>query len=134
MSEHDNEPGDALESEFDDLDTRILGAANDAEFAPGATGPSQAEQYAELFGQVLTPAFALLAPNWNIQPAEVAALSEAYGALAAKYLPEVGEVGPEISAALVTVAILAPRVRLPRKAKAANDDSGDDDNPATAAA
>ena len=58
----------------------------------------------------------LLAPAWDIQAEEVDALSSAYGDLLDKYFPDgAGAFGVELSALLVTGAIIAPRLGKPRK-------------------
>ena len=70
----------------------------------------------EVLRMVIGPAAAILAPNWNLSDAEVEQLSDAYAAVMDKYMPGgLGEFGPELGAALVTVAILAPRLNRPRK-------------------
>ena len=74
-----------------------------------------AGEYAVLLESVLGPGFALLAPNWGVQPEEIKTLSGVYGQLLAKYWPEPADFGPEIAAAVVTVAMFGPRLRVPRK-------------------
>ncbi len=72
---------------------------------------------AELVAQVLGPGFALLAPAWRVSQDEIEALSEAYGAVIDKYFPAgLGAFGVEISAALATLAVIGPRLAMPRKA------------------
>ncbi|MCW8917476.1 MAG: hypothetical protein OQL08_01465 [Gammaproteobacteria bacterium] len=74
-------------------------------------GPSTAE----VLGQVIGPACAILAPGWQIQPEEVEQLSISYAAVVDKYWPGGVNLGPEISAALITVAIFGPRLGMPRR-------------------
>ena len=85
---------------------------------------SDLQEWQNLIGEVAGPAFGLLAPNWNIQPAEIEALSSAYAALAVKYLPNVSSMGPEIGAAMVTLAIFAPRRGVPRKLEKPEGEGG----------
>lgn len=64
----------------------------------------------------LHPLFAIVAPNWQVQPAEIEALSGAYTAVLLKYWPEgLAAVGPEFAAVLITATVIAPRMRIPRK-------------------
>ena len=72
-------------------------------------------EWKSIFVQLLTPSFAVLAPNWGVQGQEVEALADAYAPLMAKYFPDASQVGPEIGAFLVTAAIIAPRLSIPRK-------------------
>lgn len=73
----------------------------------------------ELIAPILNIGFATLAPNWKISGEEVEQLSQAYGALLDKYLPDNGldKYGPEISAIMVTAMIVMPRAAIPRKHK-----------------
>jgi hypothetical protein len=71
---------------------------------------------AELIFPVVGLACAVLAPSWNITTDEQQALADNYGAVIDKYFPEgAGSFGVELSALLVTGAILAPRLGTPRK-------------------
>lgn len=74
---------------------------------------------AEVLQAVIHPAFVLLAPNWNVQPEESAALAEAYAPVIDKYFPDAGSgMGPELMAVTVSLAVLGPRLAIPRKAQA----------------
>lgn len=120
----------------DELDRLLGGMEAEAGQVTGA-GPAANDDElptADVLKLVIGPGFALLAPNWNISPSEVEQLATVYGALVDKYFPGgVGKLGPEISAALITVAILAPRLGKPRKiepgkpqaSEAANDAGSD---------
>lgn len=88
-------------------------------------------QYAEMQGlliAVLTPSFAIIAPNWQLRPDEVRQLAAAYTPVMLKYFPDgLGEVGPELAAVMVTLTILGSRIGTPRrivivKEEAANGD------------
>lgn len=73
-------------------------------------------EWKEILGALLTPTFALVVPAWNLQEEEIDALTDAYSHVLNKYSPgSVSAFGAEISAALVTLAIFAPRIKLPRK-------------------
>ena len=80
-------------------------------------------EWKTIFTQLLGPGFAILAPAWNVQKSEIEALSEAYAPVMAKYFPDVSQVGPEISAALVTAAVIVPRLSMPRKVENKNEAS-----------
>lgn len=93
-------------------------------FAPptGAAAPGDVAAQAdaipsgELCKMVLGPLFAIFAPNWNVTASEVDQLGNVYGAVLDKYFPGgLGEFGPEITACLITCAIVAPRAHKPRK-------------------
>lgn len=88
-------------------------------FAPGPgaayVDPNQAE-IEGLMIAVLTPAFAIVAPNWQVQPAEIQQLAQAYTPVMLKYFPDgIGEVGPELAAVLVTLTVLGGRLGTPRR-------------------
>lgn len=74
---------------------------------------------AEILAPILGIGFNTLAPNWKITPEEINQLSQAYGALLDKYLPDTGldKFGAEISAVMVTAMIIMPRMAIPRKDK-----------------
>jgi hypothetical protein len=70
----------------------------------------------EILQPVLSMGFGILAPNWQVQPEEVEQLSEVYAALLDKYFPDgMGDYGVEITAVMVTGAIVLPRLKTPRK-------------------
>lgn len=81
-----------------------------------------ADEWGEIFVMVLGPAFSVLAPNWNIQTAEIKALADSYAPLLAKYFPDVSDVGPEIGAAFCTIAVIGPRLAIPRKVVANSEE------------
>ncbi len=65
---------------------------------------------------VMGPAFAILAPNWNLKDSEVTQLAQAYAVVIEKYFPGGAQgFGPELAAAMLTIGILAPRINKPRK-------------------
>lgn len=68
-----------------------------------------------LLQPLLALAFAKAAPAWKVTAAEVAELSEAWGALVDKWAPGglLNKYGLEITALLVTVQVLAPRFGQP---------------------
>lgn len=64
---------------------------------------------------LMTPAFAVLAPNWEITEEEVVKLAQTYAVVIEKYMPGgFGKYGPELAAAFVTVGIFSARVGKPR--------------------
>lgn len=80
--------------------------------APGA--PEAESETAELIAAVLEPAFAVLAPNWEVTGDECRMLAQAYGPLADKYFPDLN-LGVEVKAVLVTLVVFGPRLNKPRK-------------------
>ena len=112
------EPNDNAE----ELASLALEAEGMAEEAPRPVdAPGQQDEVQDipteaLLMGVMNPAFAILAPNWNIQPKEVELLAESYACVIDKYFPGgVGAIGPELAAATATFAIFLPRMHVPRK-------------------
>lgn len=120
-------PGDELtgteQSHFDEFSTvEQMAAGIEGEPIPqqGEAGyqpePPAEIPTSEILAPVINMACAVLAPSWNIQPAEQQALAENYANVIDKYFPGgVGQFGPELSALLVTAAIITPRLGTPRK-------------------
>lgn len=106
-------------------------AANEAQHTAEQAHEKAVQEYAEVLQPVLHMGFAVLAPAWEVSPTEAEALSAAYAPLLQKYWPDAtSRFGPEITAAVCTAAILAPRFGKPRKldaapVDAANDSDGD---------
>lgn len=64
----------------------------------------------DLCVMVLTPAFAIFAPNWNVRTSEIEQLGDAYGKVIDKYFPDgFGKYDAEITALVVTSMIVMPR-------------------------
>ena len=63
-----------------------------------------------------SPLAAIVAPNWRLQESECKALADAHALVIDKYFPDgLGAMGPEISAVLVTVAVLGVRFKKPMR-------------------
>lgn len=99
-----------------------LAAAADAEepaegeFIPGQEPepePEQQHSTAEVLAPLLQITFGIVAsrrgPHWALSDGEAKEAGEAYGAVMDKYFPEVS-MGPEVTAVMVTLAIVGPRV------------------------
>jgi len=111
-------PAAINQEELQSLEAEVLGDIETDAAAVGE-GPALAvdEEMRGLVGGVLGMGFAVLAPNWQVRPEEVEQLTEAYSALLAKYCPDgLGEYGVEISAIMITFAVVAPRLKTPRLA------------------
>ena len=94
----------------------VAGIASDEAAAVDALPVAVDEEMRGLVGGVLGMGFAVLAPNWEVKPEEVEQLTEAYTALICKYFPDgLGEYGVEISAVMMTFAVVAPRIGKPRE-------------------
>jgi hypothetical protein len=92
-----------------------LEPANDAQFEEPETS--------EILKPVLSMAFGILAPNWNVTETETDQLAESYGLLVDKYFPDgVGNYGLEINAFMITGAVLLPRLKTPRKVEEKQED------------
>lgn len=97
----------ALTMQAEKLDGQEPGGMNPA--APDDPGP----RTADALQMVIGPLFQILAPNWKVQPGEVAALSEAWAPVMDKYFPG-SSLPVELNAAIVTLAVIAPRMKTPR--------------------
>lgn len=112
-----------IENEFASLE--LEAAAADAQESTVTIPPPPGEQeqakasaaeWKEIIHPVIHMGFTVLAPNWGVNVDESEALADAYVPVLEKYFPDAGtQFGPEISAALVTMAIIAPRLNKPRK-------------------
>lgn len=89
--------------------------------APGIQTSQQAEQdsaaeLAPAIAAALNVGFAVLAPAWAVTPEECQALGDGYAAVIEKYWPGAGcQMGPEITAVLLTAMVVGPRLGKPRK-------------------
>lgn len=113
------ELGGDLDAEFSALMAEATDPAAEAQAQQQAEQVAMVndarEEFKTLFTAVLSPLFPVVAPAWQVSNPEVEALAESYAAVAAEYCPEgVGEIGPWAGAAITTLAIFGPRVRMPR--------------------
>ena len=128
MSSQDNQEAPANPGLNDEIARLEQKAAQFAPVNPGQSpgghqtqpvdGSAQLiKEYSEILTALYSPTALILAPGWGLQPEEINALAEGHAPVFAKYFPSVGSFGPEIGAALVTIAIFSPRValKLPRK-------------------
>lgn len=106
---------DVADIERIEAEARANGAAQ-ADFI-GADEPerpagiSTADQLKPLLGMT----FSILAPNWQVQSAEVDALADSYGECLDYYYPELKDgLPPWVTPLLVTAAIIGPRLSVPR--------------------
>lgn len=104
----------------DELDALAQEVALDAPAEKPAEQPAPEVPAKALLQPLLTLAFAKAAPAWKVTAAEVAELSEAWGALVDKWAPGglLNKYGLEITALLVTVQVLAPRFGQPTQEQA----------------
>ena len=127
ISDGDNDVpavGDDLQAEMAQLGAEAEEKSPEEITQAAAIVSSSEEEYLELLTHLLGPGFAVMAPGWGVTTQEVETLAGAYSPLLAKYFPDgPGKFGPEISAALVTVAIIAPRLTMPRQLEKAQESS-----------
>jgi len=64
----------------------------------------------------------LLVPGWEIQDSECDALAMIYAKVINKYWPNL-DIGVDLAAIVLTIAIFSPRIHLPRKPEPASDDN-----------
>jgi len=106
--------------ELEKLEAEALGdikeeAAAVGDVAATMQAPQIDEEMRGLVLGLLGGGFAVLAPNWQVRQEEVEQLSDAYTSLLCKYCPDgLGDYGVEISAVMMTLAIVAPRIGVPR--------------------
>lgn len=88
----------------------------EAEPQPGAQSQPETPDVsnADAIKMIVGPAFQIMAPRWQVAENEIEALAQAWGDVADKYLPEGLEIGVELNAAIITLAILGPRLSQPR--------------------
>ncbi|MEW8346766.1 MAG: hypothetical protein AB2687_00515 [Candidatus Thiodiazotropha taylori] len=111
--------GAQRESEFDRLAAE---AGADQTATPGQQVQQQEPETAEILQPIFEMGFGILAPGWGVTPGECKQLSEAYGQLFDKYFPEgMGDYGAEVSAVMLTAAVVLPRMKLPRKVETPPD-------------
>ncbi|MDP3859010.1 MAG: hypothetical protein Q8Q73_14755 [Stagnimonas sp.] len=102
---------------LDKLEQEAAGAES-----PPPPPPEGEVSTGQLVGMILGPGFAILAPNWKVTDAEIDQLGKLYGALLDKYVPDLKTAyGLEISAVLVTAAVIGPRLMVPRHAEPKKD-------------
>ena len=90
---------------------------------PGLKADTPEPKTAEILHPVLMMGFGVIAPNWQISDEEAFQLAEVYGQLIDKYFPDgMGNYGAEITAVMVTGAIVLPRLKTPRKIEPKEDE------------
>lgn len=105
---------------LDELEKRAA-ELEGVEMPPDETAPDAAPagelskaQMRDMLSSVMHGGFSMLAPAWKIKVQECDMLAECYTALLDKYFPGGMAMGPELTAAAVTLAIFAPRWGKPR--------------------
>jgi len=103
-----------LQAEADALLLETLDDTAPPVAAEGEPGATNGVDTGEMLGGLLLVTFNnLLAPkrgdHWKLAPGEAETLGQAYGVVIDKYFPDLGT-GPELTAVLVSFAILGPRV------------------------
>jgi len=97
-------------------------AASEQQREMVAANAGVVDDYKIVLTQVMGPLFSIAAPNWEVQPAEVDLLAEAYANALAYYFPDMKTAGPWVTVVLSTAAVIGPKVRKPRhKVKAAEE-------------
>ncbi|GAA6152550.1 hypothetical protein [Pseudoteredinibacter isoporae] len=129
-------PTDSLELELQEIkneDSALEVAPPQSEIVAGEQQQAQElsakSEYFGLIKTVLTPMPGILCPAWGIQEAEIEALADAYATACAETWPGgVGETGPWVGALITTLAVVGPRVRLPRRLKETQGEEGGADD------
>lgn len=112
--EHENESQQPIEpdlsAEFDALEKEAGTPTGDG--APSAdAGPDIPTK--DALSLFLSPLCEVIFPAWNVQPAEIALLADAYAPVIDKYFPD--GFGIEVQALVATAIVFGPRLRMPRK-------------------
>lgn len=118
----DEQLGDEQLSDEQLADREALqAAANPKAYQPGYQPTTAAPDVPdsiptiELVRPVLAMACAAFVPAWEITGPEQEQLAEVYSAVLDKYFPGGMAMGPELTAVLVTAAVVMPRLGKPRK-------------------
>lgn len=114
LSDQPAQPDPEL-AEAEALDAEVHNDPPPADELPEFEQPPQVET-AQILGALLQPLFAIAAPGWGMQPNECQALADAWAPVVDKYFPDL-QLGVELNAALVTLAVLGPRLRTPARPK-----------------
>ena len=111
------------------LDALALEAgATDPAAIAAAEAADQEMPTGEVLALVMGPAFEVLAPNWKISDSEARQLANAYGAVIDKHFPgALGNFGIELTAVVMTLAVIAPRMHKPRKLEPAKPEAAKPD-------
>lgn len=114
-----------LEAEASAVDGEVLSSSVEGQSAEPDI------QTSELLQGLLSPAFDILAPNWDVQDNEKIALSTALGGVVDKYFPDGAhnEFGVEISAAIIVMTVFGSRLGTPRKIEKEVDNKPPDKTP-----
>lgn len=108
-------------AELEALAGEAPGAEPSRQPPPADTGPDTGDVIAALIG----PLFGVLAPAWSVTDGEVTELGRAWGPVVDKYWPGgLSAFGCELNAALITLAVVGPRLRLPRQVQPAESAEG----------
>ncbi len=75
----------------------------------------------KVLDQLLAPLLGLWCPNWEITAGERQAVAVAWGDVIDKWFPDGPPIGPELTAALVTISVFGSRAGIPRKARNVTD-------------
>lgn len=112
-----------MENELDTLVREAEGTATEQARGAEQAGPTTGD----LLFPLVDALFQILAPNWSVTQAESRQLADAYGIVLDKHFPDLA-MGPEMTAIVLTVAVVAPRLGTPRKAKADTAPGGKPDD------
>lgn len=114
-----------LAHEAAQIDATVSPATAAAQEQQAAAANQQEAEWAALVVGLGTPVAQILAPNWQIQRAELEALGNAWAPILQQYFPEgVGSMGPWPGAILCTAMVIGPRLQIPRHAPAPEQQGG----------
>jgi len=108
--------GEALEAEY----VGAGGSGPGAEPEPEPVGLG-ADACTALAGTVFELIAMRRGDMWRLAPDESQAVGQALDAVLAKYAPGIGDVGPEASLLLVTLAVVMPRVQAEKQSGAGDE-------------
>lgn len=116
MSEETVPDFDRIDAAADQLEKSCNVVPITGENSVNGNEPEIEASTAEILNGLLGAGFQILAPNWQVSPQETEQLSQAYGAVVDKYFPDtgLGDFGAEITAVMLTLAIVGPRRSIPR--------------------
>lgn len=104
-----------LQHEAAQIDASVSPAAAAAQQQQAAAANQQEAEWAALVVGLGAPVAQILAPNWQIQRAELEALGNAWAPILQQYFPDgPGSMGPWPGAILCTAMVVGPRIGVPR--------------------
>ncbi len=105
------DPVAELEQRAEALESEVAGEGDPGVAPEPETASVPTEQ---ILLPVISAAFAILAPAWQVSAGECRQLAQAWAVVVDKYFPDLPS-GPELQAVIITLAVVGPRLGKPRR-------------------